>query len=498
MDPQKRRITIAMALTIAIFILDAFTPVEYAEWALYIIPILIAAPAVTRFQIPLFPLAATLLILLGFFLSPPGGTPATQIVNRGIGIFVLWIVSFVITQRIQAEEALERSYRELEQRVEDRTAQLRQINASLTAEIAERKKAEEALRRTSKRVTEILESISDAFFALDDNLVVTYFNRAAEQLLRRKAEDVVGRRLFEAFPEAGGSVFEEKYAQAAREKVPLVFETYFGRKPYENWYDVRVYPQENGISVYFQVTTERKRAGESLKKTMEELERSNKELEQFAYAVSHDLQEPLRTVASFVDLLAEKYKGKLDEKAGKYIFFAVDGATRMSTLINDLLAYSRVGTRGKQFAPVEMSSVFKKAEGNLNKAIDEGDAVITSDKLPQVSGDESQLIQLLQNLIGNAIKFRKKDVQPRIHVSAERRGGEWLFGVHDNGIGIEPGFQERVFTIFQRLHTREEYPGTGIGLAICRRIVERHEGRIWVESKPGEGSTFYFTLPGRS
>ncbi len=490
---HRKKITIAIASTVLIFALDVLTPLEYAEWSLYIIPILVAAAALKRPGTFLFPLAATVLIILGFFLSPPGGSPGSAVINRGMGIFVLWTVSFIATKRKLAEETLAQSYRELEQRVEDRTGQLSIINASLRDEIGERKKAEEALRRTGKRVTEILESISDAFLALDDNMVVTYFNRAAEQLLRRRCEDVIGRNLFETFPEAKGSIFQEKYAQAARERTALVFESYF--KPHESWYDVRVYPQENGLSVYFQITTERKKAQEHLQKTMDELERSNKELEQFAYAVSHDLQEPLRTVANFVGLLARKYKGKLDDTADKYISFVIGGANRMTALINDLLLYSRVGAGEKQFAKVEMASTFESAVENLKRTIEENDAVLTRDDLPAVFGDKTQLVQILQNLIGNAVKFRKKDVQPRIHISAKRKGNEWVFGVHDNGIGIEPGSHDRIFAIFQRLHTREEYPGTGIGLTLCRRIVERHAGRIWIESKPGEGSTFYFTIP---
>ena len=242
---------------------------------------------------------------------------------------------------------------------------------------------------------------------------------------------------------------------------------------------------------------ERRRAQEDLLRAVADLERSNKELQQFAYVASHDLQEPLRTVASYVDLLAMKYKGKLDEKADKYISYAVEGASRMATLINDLLAYSRVGTHGKAFTDVAMAEVVAKATANLKSAIRQSQAVITQDDLPVVKGDETQLGQLLQNLLANAVKFRRKDAPPRIHVSAGRSGADWGFGVQDNGIGIEPQFRERIFAIFQRLHTREEYAGTGVGLAISKRIVERHGGRIWVESKPGEGSRFYFTLPMR-
>jgi two-component system, chemotaxis family, sensor kinase Cph1 len=227
---------------------------------------------------------------------------------------------------------------------------------------------------------------------------------------------------------------------------------------------------------------------------VEELRRSNQELEQFAYVASHDLQEPLRMVSSYTQLLARRYRGQLDDAADEFIGYAVDGANRMQTLINDLLAYSRVGTRGKPLAPIDMATLFEAARANMRVAIEESGAKVSYEALPTVMGDTTQLMQLLQNLIGNAIKFRDENRTPEIRVGAERRDGEWLFSVSDNGIGIEEQYLERIFVIFQRLHNRTEYPGTGIGLAVCKKIVERHGGKIWVESKPYEGSTFYFTL----
>ncbi len=231
-----------------------------------------------------------------------------------------------------------------------------------------------------------------------------------------------------------------------------------------------------------------------VKERTAELARSNAELEQFAYIASHDLQEPLRMISSYVQLLERRYKGKLDRDADEFIVFASEGALRMQRMINDLLAYSRVGTRGKSFVEVDLEVVLAQALENLHLVIKEKKVVVTHDPLPAAYGDGGQLTQVFQNLMDNAVKFRREEA-PRVHISAELKGKEIICGVSDNGIGIAPEFVNRLFVLFQRLHTRKEYPGTGLGLAICKRIVERHGGKIWVESKPGEGSVFYFTIP---
>jgi light-regulated signal transduction histidine kinase (bacteriophytochrome) len=245
---------------------------------------------------------------------------------------------------------------------------------------------------------------------------------------------------------------------------------------------------------------ERIRAERALEQYHTELERSNQELQQFAYVASHDLQEPLRMVTSYLQLLERRYRDRLDSDADEFIAYAVDGATRMQQLIKDLLTYSRVGSRQRSFEPNDCQAILDQALTNLQVAIEETGATVTHSALPTVMGDGTQLVQLFQNLIGNAIKFRNQR-PPEIDVRAEIQNGSggvaryWQFSVQDNGIGIESQYAERIFLIFQRLHDRDEYPGTGIGLAICKRIVERHGGRIWVESEPGKGSTFRFTLP---
>lgn len=255
----------------------------------------------------------------------------------------------------------------------------------------------------------------------------------------------------------------------------------------------------NAMSVDLKESTEELRAlTDTLEKRVadrtKELARSNAELEQFAYVASHDLQEPLRAVASYAELLEMKYGETMDERAHKYLGHMIGGVDRMRALINDLLDYSRVGTRGKEFLPTSMEDVLAYAAGSLEKALEESGAVLAHGPLPEIDADESQMRQLLQNLLGNAIKFRGETV-PEIRVTATLEDGEWLFSVKDNGIGIEEKYAGRVFEIFQRLQSRREYSGTGIGLSICRRIVERHGGKIWVESEPGKGADFRFTLP---
>jgi signal transduction histidine kinase len=247
----------------------------------------------------------------------------------------------------------------------------------------------------------------------------------------------------------------------------------------------------------FLAEEERLKTMEQLKRTTRDLERSNTELQQFAYVASHDLTEPLRMVVSYLELLNERAREKLGEEEREFIGYATDGARRMQTLIQDLLAYARVDTRGRPLEPTDCEQVLASVLSNLKVAIEETHTAIEHDPLPVVQGDVVQLTQVFQNLIGNAIKFHGKDL-PRIHIGAQREEEAWVFHVKDNGIGIDPKNFSRIFVLFQRLHTRQEYPGTGMGLAICKKIIERHGGKIWAESKRGEGTTFFFTIPAKN
>jgi light-regulated signal transduction histidine kinase (bacteriophytochrome) len=258
-------------------------------------------------------------------------------------------------------------------------------------------------------------------------------------------------------------------------------------------YDSKGRP-EKIIGLFWDIT-EQKQQTEALVRALDDLKRVNRELEVFAYVASHDLQEPLRTMSSFCDLLKRRYEDRLEQDGKEFIGYIVDGAARMRVLVNDLLGYSRIGRSTEPFLKVSTADLVSGVLQSLGETIEEAKANIVVGELPIVDGSESQLRQVFQNLVSNSLKFSHKDQPPNIEVSCKESAGEWVFTVKDNGIGIDPQYFERIFTIFQRLHSSNEYEGTGIGLAICKRIVERHGGRIWVESEPSKGSRFHFTLP---
>jgi len=372
-------------------------------------------------------------------------------------------------------------------------------------DISVRKEAEKHLARMEGRYRGLLEAAPDAMVVVNQKGDIVLLNVQAEKQFGYHRDELVGQRMKNIIP-AGFA--ERLIADALRstedalaQQIGTGIEITGKRKDGTEFpIEIMLSPLESAegvlVTAAIRDITTRKVAEAHLLYKVEELNRSNEELGQFAYIASHDLQEPLRMVASYTQLLARRYKGRLDSDADEFITFAVDGANRMQRLIQDLLAYSRVGTKGKDLLVTSSEEALQRAILNLRGAIADSGAMVTHDPLPAVMADETQLVQLFQNLIGNAIKYQNPGV-PRIHISAIKNGGgKWTFSVRDNGLGIDPQYFERIFVMFQRLHKREEFAGTGIGLAICKKIVERHGGEISVQSQPGKGSTFSFALTG--
>jgi PAS domain S-box-containing protein len=372
-------------------------------------------------------------------------------------------------------------------------------------DISVRKEADKHLAQMEGRYRGLLEAAPDAMVVVNQGGDIVLLNVQAEKQFGFHRDELLGQRVKDIIPEGFAErliadalrTSEDALAQqigtgielTGRRKDGSEFPIELMLSPLESTEGILVTAAIRDISV-------RKAAEAHLLNKVEELNRSNEELGQFAYIASHDLQEPLRMVASYTQLLSRRYKGKLDSDADEFISFAVDGASRMQRLIQDLLTYSRVGTKGNDLLDTSSEEALQQALLNLRGSIEESGAVVTHDPLPAVLADETQLIQLFQNLVGNAIKYQNPGV-PRIHISVATNGEKkWMFSVKDNGLGIDPQYFERIFGMFQRLHKREEFAGTGIGLAICKKIAERHGGSISVESQPGQGSTFYFALAG--
>ena len=368
---------------------------------------------------------------------------------------------------------------------------------AIRVDITERKRAEEV----RERLAAVVESSDDAIIGKTLDGVITTWNHGAEKVFGYSSAEAVGKTIHMLVPPERANEEPDILARIGRGESVEHFETIRVRKD-GTYIDVSttVSPIRDssgaivGVSKVARDISERKRAERRLADKVEELARSNRDLEQFAYAASHDLQEPLRMVASYTQLLAERYGGKLDENADKFLGYAREGALRMQVLIRDLLAFSRVVQAGVTGKNVDCDVALEEALQSLTAAIEESGAVVTHTALPNVWANQTQMAQVFQNLIGNAIKFRN-GAPPKCAVSAEKSGRNWLFSVSDNGIGIAPEDAGNIFVAFQRLHARTEYPGNGIGLAICKKIIEHYGGTIWVESQVGQGSTFKFTLP---
>jgi PAS domain S-box-containing protein len=366
-------------------------------------------------------------------------------------------------------------------------------------DISQRKQAEEDRQRTNLALSNAVEGIS----YLDPQGHYQMVNQAYASMVGYQPAQLIGKpwvqtvhpedldRMIAAYEYMLNTGKVEVEARGVRQDGSIF---------YKQLNMISDYDREQkfiGHHCFMKDISSRKFAEAELERQQQDLARSNEELQQFAYVASHDLQEPLRMITSYLELLERRYQGQLDERANTFIAYAVDGAMRMQALIQDLLSYSRVGTRGKTLKLVDSEAIVQNALTNLRVAIAESGAAITCDRLPQVPGDPIQLTQVFQNLIGNAIKFRRNE-PPQIQVGIQKTNSDWLFSVQDNGIGIDAKYIDRIFIIFQRLHSRTDYSGTGIGLAVCKKIVERHGGKIWVDSQPGQGSTFYFTIPDRA
>ncbi|MGB8838196.1 MAG: PAS domain S-box protein, partial [Candidatus Acidiferrales bacterium] len=370
-------------------------------------------------------------------------------------------------------------------------------------DISVRKEAEAHLAQMEGRYRGLLEAAPDAMVVVNQSGEIVLLNVQAEKQFGYSRDELVGQKVKNIIPEG----FAERLVADALRSVEDALAQQIGtgieltaqRKDHSEFpIELMLSPLESAegilVTAAIRDITTRKAAEANLLNKVEELNRSNVELGQFAYIASHDLQEPLRMVASYTQLLSRRYKGKLDSDADEFIAFAVDGASRMQRLIQDLLAYSRVGTKGQELLDISSEDALQQALFNLRAAIAESGAVVTHEPLPAVLADDMQLVQLFQNLIGNAIKYQRPGI-PTVHISAVKNGDKkWIFAVTDNGLGIDPQYFDKIFGMFQRLHKREEFAGTGIGLAICKKIVERHGGNISVESQPGKGSTFRFAL----
>ncbi|MFC7141729.1 PAS domain S-box protein [Halosimplex aquaticum] len=368
----------------------------------------------------------------------------------------------------------------------------RDITSQKAAERALRER-EQLLNKYKEYTDDVLNAIGDVFYVLDEDGCLRRWNDTLVEVTGYTDEEIASMHALDFFGEDDHETIEdaiERGFESGGTRVQTELHTKFGAEiPYE--FDAASLEDPDGEPVLAGIGRDITDQREQQRK----LKESNDRLEQFAYAASHDLQEPLRMVTSYLQLIEQRYTDDLDDDAVEFIEFAVDGAERMREMIDGLLQYSRVDTQGKEFEPVDLNAVLDEVESDLQLRIEETDARIQSDDLPRVSGDRGQLRQVFQNLLKNAIEYSGTE-PPRIEITTERDGRMWRIAVTDNGIGFDPDETQRIFRVFQRLHGREEHSGTGIGLALCRRIVERHGGEIWAESEPGEGSTFYFTLPG--
>lgn len=408
-------------------------------------------------------------------------------VERSVRMAIELGLPFDIEARIRTAAGRLRWVRAIGQAVRDDHGNIVTLQGALQ-DITASKEASDQIRRLAERQSRIFESITDAFYTVDRDWHFTFMNEKSEEFLQCSRNEILGQSIWEAFPDAIGTDIEDNYRHAVATGETASFETWF--EPLDLWLEVNAYPSEEGLAVYFRSINERKKAEEALQATLDELERSNRELQDFAFVASHDLQEPLRKIQTFGDRLMSR-SDHLDEKEQDYLRRMQSAAGRMQTLIMDLLSYSRVSTRAQPFRGCDLNRITSEVQQDLESAIATSGALIKVSELPPIQGDPSQLRQVMQNLLSNAIKFRRAGVTPEILVYAENVSSRgWTLVVSDNGTGFDPKYADRLFQPFQRLHSKNDYAGTGIGLAIVRKIVSRHNGVIVADGKPAEGTTF--------
>lgn len=378
------------------------------------------------------------------------------------------------------------------QAVRDETGAIVRISGAFQ-DVSDRKRAQREAQRLADRLRTTLESITDGFYTLDENWRFSYLNQEGAQQLGVNVEETLGQMVWTAFPGSYESELGHIYRQAIATGEAAHFETYY--EPFGRWFEVHAYPSEDGLAVYFRDVSERRQTEQNLRITLRELERSNQELQEFAFVASHDLQEPLRKIQAFSDRLIAR-TSNLDDESQDYLRRMASAAGRMQTLIIDLLNYSRVNTRGLPLQPLSLDQVLDDVLVDMEASLDQASAIVERQPLPTIQGDAGQFRQVFQNLLSNALKFQSADNQPLIQIYSElTEAGQLRLCIADNGIGFDEKYLDRIFNPFQRLHSRDAYAGTGIGLAIVKKIIERHGATITAKSIPGQGSVFFITFP---
>lgn len=457
-----------IAAPLAVLALDAAVPLGVTEWALYLVVFLAGSRSVDRRGIVALAALCTMALFVGLAVSPAGAVGReVAVLSRTVGASVIWLILPLLLRRQKAEEEVERTARRLSALMNDLPGMVYRCrnDPSWTMELC------------SQGVREV------TGYAAED--LVDNRNLAYGDLIHPEDRDAVWDTVQEAVQVRGPYQMTYRIRTADGEE-RWVWER--GRGLFGP--DGRIVALEGFVADI----TDRIAAERMLRESNQRLERTNAELQEFAYVASHDLQEPLRTVTSFSQLLAKRYRGQLDEDADDFVNLIAEAAQRMQQLIEALLAYSRVGTRGGPLVPADLEEVLGSVRERLAEKIAATGATLTQEPLPVVHADPPQLAEVFEQLLENALEFRSQ-APPRIRITASRRGAEWIFSVRDNGIGIAAQYHDRIFRVFQRLHPRGRYGGCGIGLAVCKKIIERHGGRIWLDSEPGKGSTFHFSLP---